>query len=215
MIVFERTSFIKSCPLYSQLPQDNVPEVAVAGRSNAGKSTLINTLCHQSKLAKTSGKPGKTREMNLFNLYENGHPDNKGGLKAAARLVDLPGYGYAKANFKLQQQWQDELTQYLTRRENLTLLIVIMDSRHPLRDLDQLTINMAAKRNLRQILVFNKADKLNQSEKSKTVKIMREAQSAWPNVSALSYSSTKPIGRQELEALINRELNSTEKTGNL
>lgn len=197
-IDFKRTKFILSAPKYSHLPTDKVLEVAIAGRSNAGKSTLINHLCNQNRLAKTSGVPGKTREMNLFSLNEN--------HEMQARLVDLPGYGYAKANFSMQKQWQEELSHYLLYRDNLKVLMVIMDSRHPLTDLDQLTINLAARRNLRQILVFNKIDKLNQSEKHRLKAVMQLASEDWPNVVVVGHSSTKNLGTIELENILNTEI---------
>ncbi|MCL2521074.1 MAG: ribosome biogenesis GTP-binding protein YihA/YsxC [Spirochaetaceae bacterium] len=198
MLNFDQVRFSQSCPFYHQLPADELPEVAFAGRSNAGKSSLINNLCRQHGLAKASGVPGKTREMNLFNLCDD--------KNLIARLVDLPGYGYAKASHSLQQQWQAELTRYLMERPNLKLLILIMDCRHPLTENDQLTINLAAKRNLRQILIFNKIDKLNQSGKAGLKKVISEAEAAWPNVQAISYSSTKNIGKTALADLIEGEL---------
>ncbi len=185
---------MKSAPRLSLLPDDEVYEIAFAGRSNAGKSTLINTLCQRSDLTKTSSTPGKTREINLFTVETTQPP--------AVRLIDLPGYGYAKVGKYMKRIWQKELSEYLLRRENLKILVLIMDSRHPLTDLDQTLMDMIGKRSLRQILVFNKADKLNQSEKYHVGKLMQEVVYHWPNCTAVLHSSTKKTGTKELESLI-------------
>lgn len=158
---FNKTLFAQGAPLYEQLPEDDLIELAIAGRSNAGKSTLINNLTQQNKLARVSQTPGKTREINLFHLFSNQH------TAPIARLVDLPGYGYAKVGKALKISWQHELTTYLTQRQQLKLLLIILDSRMPPTDLDLQLIQMSAIRGLQQIFIFNKVDKLNQSGKAK------------------------------------------------
>ncbi|NIZ40977.1 ribosome biogenesis GTP-binding protein YihA/YsxC [Entomospira entomophila] len=191
-LLFNKTLFAQGAPLYEQLPDDSRIEIAIAGRSNAGKSTLINNLTQQNKLARVSQTPGKTREINLFHLFSNQHAD------PIARLVDLPGYGYAKVGKALKISWQNELTTYLTQRQQLKLLIIILDSRMPPTDLDMQLIQMAAIRGLQQIFIFNKVDKLNQSGKAKLKTIAEKMSYDTPNASFIFYSSPKNIGREIL-----------------
>jgi GTP-binding protein len=182
------------------LPADHVAEIAFAGRSNAGKSSLINHLTKQSGLAKVSQVPGKTRDINLYNIENDAH-------QVLARMIDLPGYGYAKVSKAMQESWQKELAAYLYERQNLAVVIVIMDARHPLTDLDQLVLQILRQRSLTQILVFNKVDKLNQSEKSRLSTLMQQVQYQWPNSYALSYSSHTNVGRDALIKQISHCMN--------
>ncbi|NIZ46547.1 ribosome biogenesis GTP-binding protein YihA/YsxC [Entomospira nematocerorum] len=191
-ILFNKTLFAQGAPLYEQLPEDDLIELAIAGRSNAGKSTLINNLTQQNKLARVSQTPGKTREINLFHLFSNQH------TAPIARLVDLPGYGYAKVGKALKISWQHELTTYLTQRQQLKLLLIILDSRMPPTDLDLQLIQMSAIRGLQQIFIFNKVDKLNQSGKAKLKTIAEKMSYDTPNTSFIFYSSPKNIGKEIL-----------------
>ncbi|NIZ18928.1 ribosome biogenesis GTP-binding protein YihA/YsxC [Entomospira culicis] len=199
-ILFHKTSFAMGAPTFEDLPSDAQIEIAIAGRSNAGKSTLINNLTRQNKLARVSQTPGKTREMNLFHLYL------KDRNEAIARLVDLPGYGYAKVSKSMKSSWQAELGHYLLERENLKILIVILDSRMPITELDAMLIDMASKRGLQQIFIFNKIDKLNQSEKAKCHAMAQKLVYETPNSSYIVYSSPKNIGRELLTEKISASL---------
>ncbi|WKT01082.1 ribosome biogenesis GTP-binding protein YihA/YsxC [Gallibacterium salpingitidis] len=147
----------------TQLPADAGVEIAFAGRSNAGKSTALNTLANQKTLAKTSKTPGRTQLINLFEVSEN------------YKIVDLPGYGYAAVPEKLKLQWQKSLSEYLQKRECLGGVVILMDIRHPLKDLDQQMIQWAVNAELPILLLLTKADKLSQSERSKQLKLVREA----------------------------------------
>ena len=129
MINFRNTRFLKSCPSNRNLPLDDAAEIAFSGRSNVGKSSVLNSLTNQKKLAKSSGVPGKTREINLFTVNEK------------CRLVDLPGYGFAKVSKKEQERWGQEMTRYIAERTNLKGVIIIMDMRHPLTELDRAMIS--------------------------------------------------------------------------
>lgn len=195
-INFFQTRFLTGSPYYKDLPADDLPEIAIAGRSNAGKSSLINNLCNQSKLARASSSPGKTREINLFGLYEAGSGQLQG------RLADLPGYGYAKASHTLQESWKKELNQYLASRSCLKAVVVVMDSRHLFTALDEAAIGLAARRALRILLVFNKIDKLNQSQKIAARKLAQSALYNVPNSAVFFYSSLKNQGRDELSLAI-------------
>ncbi|OBW92726.1 GTP-binding protein [Gallibacterium salpingitidis] len=160
---YHKTRFLMSAANITQLPADAGVEIAFAGRSNAGKSTALNTLANQKTLAKTSKTPGRTQLINLFEVSEN------------CKIVDLPGYGYAAVPEKLKLQWQKSLSEYLQKRECLGGVVILMDIRHPLKDLDQQMIQWAVNAELPILLLLTKADKLSQSERSKQLKLVREA----------------------------------------
>jgi GTP-binding protein len=145
-----------------QLPKDSVAEVAVAGRSNAGKSSALNTLCGRAGLARTSKTPGRTQQLVYFALTEERY------------LVDLPGYGYAKVSHELRDHWQEFIDRYFQVREPLVGLVVVMDIRHPLREFDLGMIAYAESRNLPAHCLLTKADKLGRGEQSKTLLAVRK-----------------------------------------
>ena len=160
---YHKTRFLTSAANIKQLPEDKGIEIAFAGRSNAGKSTALNALTNQKNLARTSKTPGRTQLINLFEAAPN------------CKLVDLPGYGYAAVPEQMKLQWQKSLAEYLQKRECLGGVVILMDIRHPLKDLDQQMIEWAVSSDLAVLLLLTKADKLSQSERSKTVKMVREA----------------------------------------
>lgn len=160
---YHKTHFLMSAPDIRHLPEDNGVEIAFAGRSNAGKSTALNALTNQRSLARTSKTPGRTQLINLFEV-EN-----------SCKLVDLPGYGYAAVPEQMKLQWQKALGEYLQKRECLKGVVILMDIRHPLKDLDQQMIEWAVASQLPVLLLLTKADKLSQSARSKQVKMVREA----------------------------------------
>ncbi|MFM7120955.1 MAG: ribosome biogenesis GTP-binding protein YihA/YsxC [Gammaproteobacteria bacterium] len=141
-------SFLKSAPDIRQCPSDLTPEVAFAGRSNAGKSSVLNRLTGNRGTAKVSKTPGRTQLLNLF--------DVRGG----GRLVDLPGYGYAKAERNAQAKWQGEVNRYLEQRTNLVGLVLVMDIRHALQPLDLELIRWSEAAQMPLLLLLNKSDKL-------------------------------------------------------
>ena len=158
MIILPRAFFMQSAPSPRELPADAGCEVAFAGRSNAGKSTVINALVGQKALARTSRTPGRTQLINLFGLGDE-----------AMRLVDLPGYGYAKVPTAMRAHWGEALGAYFAGRQSLAGVVVIMDIRHPLKDTDRQMLDYALARELPVLALLNKADKLSQNEISKTV----------------------------------------------
>lgn len=150
---FAQAEFLMSAPKLSLCPPEIGLEVAFAGRSNAGKSSALNCLTKKN-LARTSKTPGRTQLINFFSLGNNqGASENK-------RLVDLPGYGYAKVSAALQKEWGKHLGEYLTQRQSLQGLVLVMDVRHPLTDLDQQMLEAALQRNLPVHCLLTKADKL-------------------------------------------------------
>ena len=190
-INFHRATFLKSAAKLSQLPEDEGIEVAFAGRSNAGKSTAINVLTDQKNLTKTSKTPGRTRLINLFSLDDE------------RRLVDLPGYGYAKVSAAMKKEWQKTLGDYLQQRKCLKGLILLMDSRHPLKPLDQMLIDWCLESELPVHILVTKSDKLNQREKAKSLKQVTTALANQPLITVQLFSSLKRQGLDQLYATLN------------
>ena len=173
-------------------PSDAGNEIALCGRSNSGKSTLINALANQKKLAKTSNTPGRTQSINFFHLTND----------EAKKIVDLPGFGYAKASKQDQNAWAKLILSYLEKRAALTGLILIMDMRHPFQNKDLEFLSLCNSLNLPIHLVLTKADKLNNKETQNTLKVVSEKMADYPTiVDSLVFSATKKIG---LETLLNK-----------
>jgi len=145
--IFRDTEFLLGAASAEQFPQDNKVEIAFAGRSNVGKSSAINAIANRRKLARTSKTPGRTQEINFFSLGEN------------ARLVDLPGYGFAQVPLAVKEKWQKTIHQYLSERDNLIILVLLMDIRHPYTKLDQQMVEWASKSELATQVLLTKADK--------------------------------------------------------
>ena len=172
--------------------RDRGNEIALCGRSNSGKSTLINALANQKKLAKTSNTPGRTQSINFFHLTND----------ESKKIVDLPGFGYAKASKQDQNAWAKLILSYLEKRAALTDLILIMDMRHPFQNKDLEFLSLCNSLNLPIHLVLTKADKLNNKETQNTLKVVSEKMADYPTiVDSLVFSATKKIG---LETLLNK-----------
>ena len=157
---FTDVSFLTSVFDLKQLPAQDMPEIAFAGRSNVGKSSLMNRLINRRNMVKTSGKPGKTQSLNFFLL------DN------SIFLVDLPGYGYAKVSKQMQASWQSLITGYLESRENLKCVVVIVDLRHAMKILDLQLVDWLRSKGVPFLLVYTKADKLSANQRSKNSAIL-------------------------------------------
>ena len=191
MSLFRHAVFEISVAKPDDLPHPTGPEIAFAGRSNAGKSSAINTLVGHTRLAFVSKLPGRTQLINLFRL-RNG-----------AALVDLPGYGYAKAPVAVRRQWQALLESYLTRRQALIGLILIMDARRPLMDLDRQMINWFGPTGKPIHCLLSKADKLTRSEQAQVLRSVRaEVADAGPSITVQLFSSLKKTGVEEAESAI-------------
>jgi GTP-binding protein len=160
--------FLTTAPTLEFLPPLDVPEIAFVGRSNAGKSTCINTLTQQKRLAFASKTPGRTQSINLFALGKQGITD--------AMLADLPGYGYAAVPKQDKHRWQQVMANYLVTRENLAGVVLLCDPRHGLTELDDILLEVIRPRveqGLKFLLLLTKADKLNRSEAAKALSIAR------------------------------------------
>ena len=188
---FNTVKFLISAQTLQQCPADNGCEVAFAGRSNAGKSSAINTLTRNKGLARTSKTPGRTQLINHFEI----EPDK--------RLVDLPGYGYAKVPKALKAKWDRNLAEYLQNRTSLSGLILLMDIRHPLQDYDQQMLNWAAQAGLPVHILLTKADKLKRGPAMNSLlgveKLLRDMDPGFTLLSAQIFSSLKKTGLPELE----------------
>ena len=189
---YSKAVFLKSAARVDQLPADAGYEVSFAGRSNAGKSSALNCLTNIKGLARTSKTPGRTQLINLFSLDEE------------RRLVDLPGYGYAKVALQIKLEWQKNLAHYLEVRESLRGLVLLMDVRHPLKDLDQMMIDWALNRGLPVHVLLTKSDKLSRSDvKNCVLKVRKHYELAKHLISVQSFSSLKKDGIEELIAVLN------------
>lgn len=185
---FRRATFLQSASQLSNAPPDSGSEVAFAGRSNAGKSSAINTLTENSKLARTSRTPGRTQLINFFSLSET------------QRLVDLPGYGYAKVPLKMKREWNRHMENYLQHRQSLRGLILLMDVRHPLTDQDEQMIAWAPAATMPVHVLLTKADKLKKGPaKSSLLGVQARLLEFGDLVSAQLFSSLKRDGLKELE----------------
>tara|TARA_Y100000816_G_scaffold253666_1_gene205387 strand:+ start:280 stop:888 length:609 start_codon:yes stop_codon:yes gene_type:complete len=170
-------------------PEDRGNEIALCGRSNSGKSTLINSIANQKKLAKTSNTPGRTQSINFFHFKDS--RDKK--------IIDLPGFGYAKASKKDQNLWAKLIMSYLEKRISLTDLILIMDMRHPFQQKDLEFLSLCDSLRLPIHLVLTKADKLNNKETQISLKVISENMAFYPSiVDSLVFSATKKIGLEDL-----------------
>ena len=172
----KKAIYIISSPDYEKCPAPDRPEFAFIGRSNVGKSSLINMLCNNDKLAKTSGSPGKTQMINHFEITSNNSKDdNKIAVDKKWYLVDLPGYGFAKVSISSRRKWEQMIENYLRKRENLSQLMVLIDARHKPQKIDLEFLENLKTWNIAFCLAFTKSDKENQRIVSKNVKDFLEA----------------------------------------
>ena len=186
--------FLTTAPQLHFLPALDVPEIAFVGRSNAGKSTCINTLTQQKQLAFASKKPGRTQHINLFSLGKQGVTD--------AILTDLPGYGYAAVPKSDKIRWQQVMANYLVTRENLKAIVLMCDPRHGLTELDEILLDIIRPRveeGLKFLVVLTKADKLTRVEQAKALSIMK-LQAGGGEVRM--FSATKRQGIDEVATLL-------------
>lgn len=189
---YRRAAYLTSAAKLSQCPPDEGWEVAFAGRSNAGKSSAINSLTGNSKLAKTSRTPGRTQLINFFELSES------------QRLVDLPGYGYAKVPLAVKLEWTKQLENYLQKRDCLRGLILLMDVRHPMQPFDRQMLDWALAANMPVHILLTKSDKLKKGPAtSALLKVRAEIESRKHLVSAQLFSSLKHSGHEHLLAVLN------------
>ncbi len=194
--LYQNTCFLTSATSLKDMPEDAGREVAFAGRSNAGKSSALNRLCHQKSLARTSKTPGRTQQINFFRVTEDRH------------LVDLPGYGFARVPGGLQREWGTFVARYLQHRRSLAGLIVLMDIRRPLTALDEQLLQVCRESGIAAHVLLTKADKLSRSKAGEVLQSMRKqlAREGYDRVSMQRFSATSGEGLEEAQARLDEWL---------
>ena len=187
---YRQATYVVSAHRLSQLPADTGLEVAFAGRSNAGKSSAINTLTCQKSLARTSKTPGRTQQIVIFSI------------DAERRIADLPGYGYARVPEKLKAHWRELMALYFERRRSLRGVVLVMDIRHPMRPFDTQMLKWCGAARLPCHILLTKADKLKRGPAKSTLLSLRKTLPQ--GSSAQLYSTREAQGRDELIAILNR-----------
>jgi len=193
---FQKIAFLISVPKPVQAPADNGTEVAFAGRSNAGKSSALNAITQRKALARISKTPGRTQHLVFFKLDDS------------RRLVDLPGYGFAKVPTRVKREWGDAMTNYFEQRKSLRGLILLMDIRHPLTDFDQQMLAWCNSVNMMVHILLTKSDKLKKGPAKATLLQVQKELAAYRTVSVQLFSATKKIGVEQAQSLILNWLNS-------
>lgn len=188
------------CGITSKLPDNAYPEIAFAGKSNVGKSSLINAIVNRKSLARTSSQPGKTQTINFYNLNNE------------AYLVDLPGYGYAKVSVEVKAKWGKMIERYLMRSKMLRALFLLIDIRHEPSANDKDMYDWTVAAGLKPIIVLTKLDKIKRSELSKQMKIIREKLGADKDTVMIPFSAVTKQGKEEIYAIMDSVIES-EKTG--
>ncbi len=194
-INFRQAEFLLGAPRLDDCPDDDGHEVAFAGRSNSGKSSAINRLTGNSKLARTSKTPGRTQMINFFEVLPN------------VRLADLPGYGFAKVPLAVKRKWEHNLEEYLSRRQSLRGLVLMMDIRHPLKDFDKLMLDWAIRAQMPVHCLLTKADKLKRgAQKTTLMQVQKTLEPLAPMVSVQLFSSLKGDGVDTLATYLDHWL---------
>ena len=188
---FRAAHFVLSAANPAQLPHDDGAEIAFAGRSNAGKSSALNAICDQTGLARTSKTPGRTQLLNVFALDD------------ARRLIDLPGYGYAKVPEKMRERWRTTIDAYLRGRKSLRGIVLIIDSRHPLKEFDRQMLQFCHDIDRSCHMLLTKADKLSRSEGLRVLASVRKecAAQGWRGTAQL-FSAVKKTGLDEARSIL-------------
>ena len=189
---YRNATFILSAAKLGQCPADVGVEVAFAGRSNAGKSSAINAICDHNKLARASKTPGRTQQINFFALAED------------KRLVDLPGYGFARVPLEIRQQWTRLVENYLGKRRSLAGIVLLMDVRHPLKDQDRDLIGWAAGLGIQLLVLLTKADKLSRGPGKSTLLAVRRELASVPSTTVQLFSALSGEGIDEARAVLDR-----------
>jgi len=191
--IYIQAKFINSSPHLKDTPPDQGLEVAFAGRSNAGKSSAINTLTRQNSLARISKTPGRTQMLNFFEINER------------QRFVDLPGYGYAKVPLEVKKKWHELMETYLTQRKSLCAIILVMDVRHPLTEFDWKMVEWCEHTGLPLHVLLTKADKLAYgASKNTLLQVQRELSHVSFPVTIQLFSALKKTGIDEVHAALDR-----------
>ena len=195
---YNQATFVTSAANLAACPPESLAEVAFAGRSNAGKSSAINAITNQTRLARISKTPGRTQLINFF------------GLAEGRFLVDLPGYGFAKVPLSVKNKWQEELEKYLRRSQVLCGLVLLSDIRHPLKEFDRMMIDWAVQSGLPLHLLLTKSDKLKRGAAQNTLLAVQKELKPFSNVTVQLFSSLKNDGVTEVRAKLDEWLGDEE-----
>lgn len=182
------------CGITSKLPATTLPEVAFAGKSNVGKSSLINALMNRKSLARTSAQPGKTQTINFYNINNEIY------------FVDLPGYGYARANEEVKAKWGKMIEDYLHKSKQLRIVFLLIDIRHAPSENDRIMYEWINKMGYQPIIIATKLDKINRSQIQKQVKLIRTTLGAKADTKIMPFSAETKQGRDEIYALLDQLL---------
>jgi GTP-binding protein len=192
---YQHTRFLLSATRPGQAPPDEGREVAFAGRSNAGKSSALNVITGQKALARTSKTPGRTRQINFFSVA------------SGRRLVDLPGYGYARVSRDVKNEWQRHIAAYLESRQSLTGVILLMDIRHPLKEFDRLVLSWCHAAGLATHVLLTKADKISRGPaQSALLQVRGKLAGLHPDASVQLFSAHTCSGAEDARRVLDRWL---------
>ena len=191
-MVIKQVSLDLVCGITSKIPQTGRPEVAFAGKSNVGKSSLINGLMNRKSLARTSSQPGKTQTINFYNVNEQMY------------LVDLPGYGYAKVSEAVKAKWGRMIEDYLHQSPTLRAVFLLIDIRHEPSGNDRLMYHWICEQGYEPIIIATKLDKIKRSQVQKQLKVLRQGLEVRPGTQMIPFSAETKQGREEIWALIDQ-----------
>lgn len=187
---FQNVDFLVSAASPKDFPAARLPEIAFAGKSNVGKSSLINALMNRKALARTSSQPGKTQTINFYNINDSMY------------LVDLPGYGYANANVEIKAKWGQMIENYLHTSKRLKAVFLLIDIRHDPSENDQLMYEWMVDQGFAPIIIATKADKLKKGQVARHVQTIRQVLQVEPDTIVIPFSAETKEGREEIWALI-------------
>lgn len=189
-MVIKKVALDIVCGITSRLPENSVPEIAFAGKSNVGKSSLINGLMNRKSLARTSAQPGKTQTINYYNVNDEVY------------LVDLPGYGYAKVSQEVKEKWGKLIERYLNTSKQLKAVFLLIDIRHEPSVNDKTMYDWIISNGFYPIIIATKSDKIKRSQLQKHVKMIKQGLNVVPETPIIPYSAVSKQGREEIWALI-------------
>lgn len=197
-MIIKSVSLETVCGITSKLPDNKYPEIAFAGKSNVGKSSLINTILNRKNLARTSSQPGKTQTINFYNLNEELY------------LVDLPGYGYAKVSAETKEKWGKMVEKYLVTSKQLKAIFLLIDIRHEPSANDVGMYNWILDKGYEPIIILTKLDKINRSQLQKQVKLIREKLQASKSTVMIPFSAVTKQGKDEIHEIMTSVISSKE-----
>lgn len=189
-MIIKQVSLETVCGITSRLPDNKLPEVAFAGKSNVGKSSLINALMNRKSLARTSAQPGKTQTINYYNVNDQLY------------FVDLPGYGYARANENVKAQWGKMIEDYLHKSKQLKLVFLLIDIRHAPSENDCIMYHWILRNGYHPVIIATKLDKINRSQISKQLKLIRTGLEAEKDTVIIPFSAESKQGREDIYLLL-------------